>query len=37
MYSVFQQDAINAIQLIAETVKITISIHNRDYDYFKNF
>jgi len=33
MYSVFQQNAINAIQHIAATVKITISIHNHDYDY----
>ena len=31
MYSVFQQDAVNAIQRIAATVKITISIHNSDF------
>jgi len=37
MYSVFQQDAINAIQIIAATVKITISIHKRIYDYYKKF
>jgi len=37
MYSVFRQDAINAIQHISATVKITISTHNRDYDYYKNF
>ena len=32
-------DAINAnaIQHIAATVKITISTHNRNYDYYKNF
>jgi len=37
MYSVFQQDAINAIQHIVATAKITILIHNHDYDYCKNF
>jgi len=37
MYSVLQQDTINAIRYIAATVKITISIHNRDYDYYTNF
>jgi len=37
MYSLFRQDAINAIKHIKATVIITVSIHNRDYDYYKNF
>jgi len=37
MYSVFRLDAINAIQHITATAKITVSIRNRDYDYYKNF
>jgi len=36
MYSVFQQNAINAMQRIATTVKMTILIHNRHYNYYKN-
>jgi len=37
MYSVFQQNAINVIQRIAATVKITILMHNRDYNYYTVF
>jgi len=37
MYSVFQQNAINATQCIAALVKITILIHNRNYNCYTNF